>query len=149
MSLKTRLQRDMHTALKAREAGRQRLSLVRWLWSAVLSAEKERGRDLDDEEVVAVLAREAKRLAEEAAEFRRAGRDDRAAQLETDLATLREYLPQPLSEAELGEIVLATIAAVGATGPADVGRVMKALMPKVQGRADGRAVSELVKSRLR
>jgi len=143
-TLKQRLVDDMNEALKAREAGRQRLSAIRLLRAAVLNAEKAQG-DLDDIGVLTVLAREAKRLEDSVAEYKSLGHADRAAQLAAELAIVRGYLPRPLGPDEVAVAVREAIEETGASGPADMGRVMKALMPRLQGRADGRQVSEEVK----
>lgn len=142
--LKQRLLDDMNEALKAREAGRQRLSAIRLLRAAVLNAEKSQG-ELDDAGVLMVLTREAKRLEDAAAEYRSLGHADRAAQLAAESAIVRGYLPQPLGPEEVEVAIREVLEETGASGPADIGRVMKALMPRLQGRADGRQVSEAVK----
>jgi uncharacterized protein YqeY len=149
MSLKGRLQQDMNEVLRAREPGRQRLSAIRMIRAAVLNAEKEaRGGDLDDVAVLAVLAREAKRLESAIAEYARLGQSDRAVDLEYELRVVRSYLPQPLSSDELRAFAAEAAAEVGAAGPADMGKVMKALLPKLAGRADGKAASDAVRQLL-
>jgi len=145
MSLKARLQQEMHEALRAREAGRERLSAIRMIRTAVLNAEKDHRSELDDAGVEAVLAREAKRLDNAIAEYRRLGQGHRAGGLELELSVIREFLPQPLSPDELTALVRQTIDELGATSPAELGKVMKPLMLKIAGRADGRAVSETVR----
>jgi hypothetical protein len=148
MSLKEQLQRDANQALKAREAGRRRLSVIRLLRAAVTNAEKEDGKQLGDDEVLAVIAREARRLQNDAAEYRRLGREDRAVELEQELEIVRGYLPAQLGEAEILEAVRRAIIGTGASGPGDLGKVMRVLMPEMRGKADGRLVNEIVRKAL-
>lgn len=103
------------------------------------------GTALDDEAAIKVIEREAKKRRDAIEEYDKAGRADRAASERAELEILREYLPQPLSDEELESVVGAVIAKTGAAGAADMGRVMKALMPRVQGRADGKRVNETVR----
>jgi hypothetical protein len=147
-TLKERLQQDMNQALRAREAGRQRLSVIRLLRTAVLNAEKEGRGDLDDAAVLAVLSREGKRLQSDIDEFVRLGQHARAEELKAELAIVQEYLPVQLSPAEVESLVREAIAESGASKASDMGRVMKVLMPKLAGRADGKLASELVRKLL-
>jgi uncharacterized protein YqeY len=144
-NLKDRLQQDMNEALRAREAGRKRLSVIRLLRAAVLNAEKERPGGLDDSAVLAVLSREGKRLQGDIDEFRRLGQKERADELAGELEIVKEYLPQPLSAEEVEELARRAVAEAGATRPQEMGKVMKVLMPMLQGRADGRLASDIVK----
>lgn len=146
--LQDRLQRDAIEALKARESGKKRLSVIRLLRAAVTNAEKQKGSELSDEEVLSVLAREAKRLEQDIREYKGLNRADRAAELEAELEIVRSYLPAQLTEEEILEAVSRAIAQTGASGPGDLGKVMKALMPAMRGRADGRTVNELVRRAL-
>lgn len=144
-TLKEKLQQDMNEALRAREAGRKRLSVVRLLRAAVLNAEKEHGETLDDTAVLAVLAREAKRLQGDIEEYRRLGQGERADELAGELEIIQEYLPQPLTAQEVEELARRAIAEAGATKPQEMGKVMKVLMPMLLGRADGKLASDIVK----
>jgi hypothetical protein len=144
-TLKERLQKDMVEALRAREAGRQRLSVIRLLRTAVLNAEKEGRGEMDDAAVMAVLSREGKRLQSDIEEFERLGQHDRAQALVAELVIVKEYLPAGLSLAEVEALARETVVQVGATKPGDMGKVMKALMPKLAGRADGKLASDIVK----
>lgn len=144
-TLKERLQQDMNEALRAREAGRQRLSVIRLLRTAVLNAEKEGRGELDDAAVLAVLSREGKRLQGDIDEFTRLGHPDRAVDLAAELAIVKEYLPVQLDATEVEALVKAAIAEAGAAIPSDMGKVMKVLMPKLAGRADGKLASDLVR----
>lgn len=145
MSLKARLDEDLKAAMKAREAGRLRLSVLRMVKAAVRNAEIAQGRELDDPGVWEVLARELKQRQEALAEFERAGREERAAELREEMRILGEYLPAPLTAAELEEMARQAIAETGASGLRDMGKVMAVLMPRTRGRAEGRLVNETVR----
>ena len=144
-TLKDRLQQDMVEALRAREAGRQRLSVIRLLRTAVLNAEKEGRGEMDDAAVLAVLTREGKRLQSDIDEFERLGQHDRAQALVAELTIVKEYLPAGLSVAQVEEFAREAVALAGAARPGDMGKVMKVLMPKIAGRADGKLASDIVK----
>jgi uncharacterized protein len=116
--------------------------------SALRSAEKELQRPLSEEEELQVLQRERKRRLEAIEAYRAGGREDRAEAEELELDVLEEYMPEPLSEEELERIVDDAIAENGATSLRDLGRVMADVMPQVAGRADGSAVSQLVREKL-
>jgi hypothetical protein len=144
--LRDKIAVQMREAMKAREQAR--VSTLRMLMTAVKNAEVERGHPLDDDEVVDIAAKEAKRRKESIEAFKQGGRDDLVEKETAELAVLEAYLPQALDEAELAALVDEAIAETGASDPKQMGEVMKALMPKVRGRADGAAVSALVRSRL-
>ncbi len=145
MTLKDKLQQDMNEALRAREAGRKRLSVIRLLRAAVVNAEKEHGESLDDSAILAVLSREGKRLQGDIEEFRRLGQDERADELAAELAIVQEYLPRPLSPEEIEGLARQAVAQAGASKPQEMGKVMKILMPMLLGRADGKLASDIVK----
>jgi hypothetical protein len=140
-----KLQLDMNEALKAREAGRKRLAVIRLVRAALANAAIDKRSPLTEDEALAVVAREAKRLEDDVAEYRRLRREERAAELQCDLDIVRSYLPAQLSEAEILAAVREAVSSTGAAGPADMGKVMKAVLPGLRGRADGKFVSELVK----
>ena len=146
MSLIARIEGELKDAMRAGETARR--DALRLVLSALRSAEKELLRPLHDDEELQVLQRERKRRLEAAESFRAAGRDDRAEDEEYELAVLQEFMPEPLAETELEEIVDHAIAEVGATSMRDFGRVMADVMPQVSGRADGSAVSQLVREKL-
>lgn len=148
MSLVERLEQDMKAALKDREKGKLRLSVLRMARAALKNAEINRRRSLTEEEVIEVLAREVKQRQDAMEEYRRLGREDAAARLQEEIAILEEYLPARLTEEEIRELARDAIAKTGAVGPRDMGRVMGYLMPQVKGRADGRRVNEIVKEML-
>jgi uncharacterized protein len=146
MSLIGRIEDELKQAMLAREADRR--DALRLILSALKSAEKELQRPLHDDEELQVLQRERKRRVEAAEAFRAGGRDEQAGAEEFELAVLEEFMPAPLSEDELEEIVDDVIAEVGATSLRDLGRVMADVMPQVSGRADGSLVSQLVREKL-
>ncbi|HHY42641.1 MAG TPA: GatB/YqeY domain-containing protein [Thermoanaerobacterales bacterium] len=146
MSIKDMLNQDMKAALKAGE--KDRLSVIRMAKSAILYAEKEKLHELNDEEVIEVLAREVKKRKQNIEEYRRLGKEEVAKSLEQEVEILSGYLPQQLTKEELVQIVRETISEVGANSIKDMGKVMGAVMPKIKGRADGSLVSNLVKELL-
>lgn len=146
-SLLERLQSDVKEAMKARDS--ERVQSLRLFVNAVQNEAKAKLRDLEDSEVVSVLQREKKKRVEAAEAFEAGGHPDRAATERAQQALLDQYLPEQLSDRELDDLVNTAIAEVGATGPSDMGAVMKAVMPKVGGRADGKAVSGAVNRALR
>ena len=146
MSLIARLEEELKQAMVARDQGRR--DALRLILSSLRSAEKELQRPLHDDEELQVLQRERKRRLEAAEAFRGAGREEQAQTEERELAVLEEFMPAPLSEDELEEIIDDAIAEVGATSIRDLGRVMADVMPQVAGRADGSYVSQLVREKL-
>jgi uncharacterized protein len=147
-ALKDRLRSDLTAAMKARDE-----VTVRTLRMALTSVSKEEvagasARELSDNEVLSVLTREAKRRREAADAFAAAGREEQAAAELAEGAVLDTYLPAQLTDAELGEFVTAAIEETGATSPRDMGQVMKALTPRVAGRAEGGRVAAEVRRRL-
>lgn len=148
MQLKERLGTDMRAALKAREAGKKRLWVLRMALSAIKNAEIAKRTVLNDDGVLEVLAAEMRTRRETAAEFRRLGREDAAVEAEGEAAILSEYLPPPLGEDELRRMVAAAVAETGASLLRDLGKVMGKLMPQVRGRADGTLVQQLTRETL-
>jgi uncharacterized protein YqeY len=146
MSLVVRLEDELRQAMLARDD--ERRDALRLIISSLRAAEKELQRPLSDEEELQVLQRERKRRNEAAEAFRSGGREEQAAAEERELAVLEEFMPEPLSDDELEEIVDNAIAEVGATSLRQVGRVMADVMPQVAGRADGSRVSQLVREKL-
>lgn len=132
----------MTAAMRSRDAFRR--DVLRMAQSAVYNVEKNDRRELSDEEIVGVLAREVKTRRESIEAFRRGGREDLASKEEREIAVISAYLPEQLDDDEIRALVNEAIAATGASTPRDMGRVMGWLAPKTKGRADGRRVSELV-----
>jgi len=146
MSLVDRLEGELKQAMLARDDARR--DALRLLISSLRGAEKELLRPLHDDEELQVLQRERKRRLEAAEAFRAGDRAEQAEAEERELAVLGEFMPEPLSEEDLEEIVDSAIAEVGATSMRHFGRVMADVMPQVSGRADGSAVSQLVREKL-
>ncbi len=146
MSLIGRIEGELKEAMQARDSARR--DALRLILTSLRSAEKELRRPLHDDEELQVLQRERKRRLEAAEAFRAAGREEQAAAEEAELRVLEEFMPEPLPEEDLEEIVDDAIAEVGATSMRDFGRVMADVMPQVAGRADGSAMSQLVREKL-
>jgi uncharacterized protein YqeY len=141
-----RIETELTEAMRAGDTVRR--DVLRLTLAALRSAEKELRRPLKEEEELQVLQRERKWRVEEAQALRDAGREEQAAAKEAELAVLETFLPEPLGEEELERIVDDAIAETGATSLRDLGRVMADVMPQVAGRADGSAVSQLVREKL-
>ena len=146
MDLKQRLQEDLKEALRARDDRRK--SVIRMALAEIINAEIERGGDLDDADTGSVLQRQANHRRDTIAELREADRPDLLAKEEAELAILEEYLPALLSREEIAEEARQIVAEVGATGMGQMGPVMKQLMSRLKGRADGRLVNEVVRELL-
>ncbi len=146
MALKERLDQDQKTAM--RERAQLRLDTIRMLKSAIKYREIELMKPLDDTGIHGVIASEVKRRRDAVEQYKAGNRQDLADKEETEIAILQAYLPQQLGEDELRAKVDEAVKRVGAQGMKDMGAVMKALLPEVQGRAEGKVVSELVKARL-
>ena len=146
MSLIDRFEAELKQAMLARDDGRR--DALRLVLSSLRGAEKELQRPLHDDEELQVLQRERKRRLEAAEAFRDAGRAEQAEKEEAELRLLAEFMPEPVDEEELEEIIDNAIAEVGATSMGDFGRVMADVMPQVSGRADGSTVSQLVREKL-
>ena len=146
MTLIVRIQEELETAMRERDATRR--DTLRLILANLRSAEKELRRELNDQEELQVLQRERKKRIEAADAFREAGNEERAEAEEDELDVIEEFMPEPLSEDDLEEIVDDVIAEVGATSIRDLGRVMADAMPRVSGRADGSVVSQLVREKL-
>lgn len=148
MNLKERLVEDMKAAMKAGEPGKLRLSVIRMVRSAVKNAEIDKMRELNDDEVAEVIARELKLRRDAIPDYERGGRQDLVQQAHDEIAILSGYLPQQLSAEEIRSIAQEVIQSAGAAGPRDMGKVMQAVMPRVRGRADGKLVNQVVRELL-
>ena len=146
MTLIVRMEDDLAVAMKERDS--ERRDALRLLLNALRTAEKDLQRTLSEDEELQVLQRERKRRLESMEAFESAGRDEQAAKEEAELDVLEEFMPEPLSEDDLERIVDDAIAEVGATSMRDLGRVMADVMPQIAGRADGSAVSQIVREKL-
>ena len=140
------MEAEIKDAMRARDA--ERRDALRLLVNALKSSQKELQRPLSEDEELQVLQRERKRRIEAAEAFRGGGREEQAAAEERELAILEEFMPAPLTEEEIEDIVDDAIAEVGATSMADLGRVMADVMPQIAGRADGSVVSQVVREKL-
>jgi len=146
VSLIEEIDDELKDAMRARDA--ERRDTLRLILNALKSSQKELQRPLSEEEELQVLQRERKRRLEAAEAFRNGGREEQAAAEERELEVLEEFMPEPLSEEQIEEIVDDVIAEVGATSMADLGRVMADVMPQIAGRADGSQVSQIVREKL-
>ena len=139
MSIQARMQEDIKQAMRARDVLRR--SVLRYLRSEIHNAEIAQQKELDDEGVLAVLSRQAQQRRDSIEAYEGANRQDLVEREKGELAIILEYLPQQLTRAEIDSLVEQAIAETGASGPADMGKVMGKLMPQVRGRAEGRDVS--------
>jgi len=146
VSLKNRILEDVKVALRARD--KPRLGTLRLIAAAIKQREVDERITLDDEQVLSVLEKMVKQRRESIVQFERAERDDLVALESAELEVIRTYLPQPLDRESLVQLVDAALEKSGAESMRDMGRVMSALKPRIQGRADMGEVSALVKARL-
>ena len=146
MTLIEELGDEVKEAMRAGDTARR--DALRLILSSLKSAEKDLLRPLTEDEELQVLQRERKKRIEAAEAFRGGGREEQAAKEDAELAVLEEFMPEPLSEEELERIVDDAIAENGATSMRDMGRVMKDVMPQISGRADGAAVSQMLREKL-
>lgn len=146
MTLRERLQEDMKSAMRAREA--ERLVTIRMLLAAIKQREIDERRELDDTEALSIVDKLIKQRKDSASQFIAGGRPDLAEKEESEIVFLAVYLPEALSSAEIDGLIAETMMAVAASGPKDMGKVLTALRPQMQGRADMAVVAEKVKARL-
>ena len=142
MSLRDRLDEELKAAMRSQDAVRR--DALRMVLAAVQRAEKEGKHTLADDEMIGVLSRELKVRHESVDAFRGGGREDLVVKEEAAIKVISEFMPQPLSEAEVRALIDQAIAETGAASPRDMGKVMGWLSPKTRGRADGKVVSQLV-----
>lgn len=145
-TLKNQLTDAMKSAMKARD--KERLGVIRLMLSECQRVEVDERTELSDERVLAILDRMVKQRRDSAHQYQEAGRDELAAQENLEISIIQEFLPAPLSEAELVAIIDEAVRDSAASGPQDMGKVMAAIKPKIQGRADMGAASQLVKQKL-
>lgn len=143
MSLKTEIQKALTDAMKNRDEVRK--VPLRLVIAAMKEAEIDKQQELDEAEVLRIVQKEAKARLDTIADAKKAERPDLVERAEAELAILKEFLPEELSQEKIIAIVKETIIEVGATSMGDMGMVMKAIMPKIQGRADGGQVSQIVR----
>ena len=148
MSIKDRLTEDMKLAMKEKEAGKFRLSVIRMVRASIKNVEIDRKKELADDEVLDIIAKEVKLRRDAAEEFSRGNRQDLADNVQREAAILMDYLPAQLSEAEIRALVSAAVTQTGAASVKDMGKVMAVLMPQTKGRADGKLINLIVKELL-
>ncbi len=146
VTLHARLEAAMRDSMRARDE--RRTTTLRMALAAAHNQRIALGRELTDDEVVAVIGRQVKQRRESIEVYRGAGRDDRAEAEEAEAAILGEFLPEQLTDDEITALARAAIAETGAAGPGDTGKVMGRVAPETKGRADGRRVSEIVRGLL-
>lgn len=137
---------DIKDAMKS--GAKDRLVTLRSLHAQIKDATVNAGKDMTDDAVIAVVAKQIKQRTDAITQFKAAGRDDLVANEEREVAILKQYQPAQLSEAEIEALVVEAVAATGATTKKEMGKVMAALMPKVKGKADGALVNRIVGSKL-
>jgi uncharacterized protein YqeY len=143
MSLKAQLLTDMKEAMKAKDTLRK--NAIQMVRAAVLQIEKDQQIELNDDDIIDVIARELKKRRASLSEFEKSGRQDLIDELKREIEVLIQYLPKQLSDEELEKIVAETISEVGATSMKDMGKVMSTIGPKVKGRADNGRISAIAK----
>ena len=146
MSIFERINSDLISAMKAGD--KERTIALRGLKSAIKYREIDKGEDLTDEDVIAVLSSAVKRHRDSIEQYGKAARDDLVREEKAQLEIAMAYMPKQLEPEEIEKEVDETIAEVGASGPSDIGKVMKGIMPKLKGRADGKIVKDIVSRRL-
>ncbi len=146
MGVKEKIMADMKEAMKAKDM--IKVSTLRLLLSEIKNKEIDKKGELTDEEIYALIQKAVKQRKESIEQYRFGGRNDLVQKEETELKILESYLPEQLSEEELERIIEEAIKETGATTMKDMGKVMKIVMPKVKGRADGKIVNEMVKKKL-
>jgi uncharacterized protein YqeY len=146
MSIKERLKTDLITAMKAKEQAR--VDCIRFVNAAIKKVEVDTRKELDDAAVTSILMNLAKQRRDSIDQFRKGGREDLAAKEESELQLMQGYLPKQMSADDLGALVDAVIKETGAKSMKDMGSVMKAVIAKAAGQAEGGAVSEMVKKKL-
>ena len=146
MSLKSQLTEDMKTAMKSGQ--KDRLAVIRLINAAIKHKEVDERIELDDAQVLAVLDKMVKQRRDSISQYDAAGREDLSAVEHTEMAIIEHYLPAKLGEAAILDAIDAAIAETGASGPADMGKLMGVLKPQLAGQADMGEVSKLVKQRL-
>lgn len=144
--LKREIDRDLKEALKRRDS--LRLNVLRMLKSDIRYKEIERRSELSDDEVISVLSSSIKKRKDSIQQFEKGEREDLASREKAELAVISKYLPEQLTEEELSDIISQAIEEVNANGPSSLGMVMKDVMPKIKGRADGKKVNQMVSSQL-
>jgi len=146
MNVEQRLRDDLKTAMRERDVMRR--TTIRMALAALKNAQVAKNADLTEDEQIAVLAKDTKQLKDAIVEFERGKRDDLVAEATAQIEIMQEYLPEALSQEKVTQLAHAAISQTGASSPKQMGQVMRVLMPQVRGRADGKLVSEIVRTLL-
>jgi len=146
MSLLKKLQEEMKSAMKSGD--KERLATIRMLISEIKKVQIDAQKELSDDEIIKILQKYAKQRKDSIEQYRKAGREDLAEKEERELQIVQEFLPQPLSEEEIEKLVEEAIKETGASSMKDMGKVIKLVIEKAQGRAEGSVVSKIVKAKL-
>lgn len=144
--MKEELLQELKEAMRDKDIIRK--NTITLLRSAILQVEKDTQKELSDEEIVGIVAKEVKKRKDSIGDYEKAGRDDIIADLNKEIEILSKYLPKQLTVEEIHQLVDEAIKNVGATSPRDMGKVMQDLRAKIAGKADGKVVSEIVKEKL-
>jgi hypothetical protein len=146
-NLKDRLMEDMKKAMK--EKNKERLSVIRMTRSEIKNKEIAEGKELNDKEITAVIAKQVKQIKDSMSDFEKSGKKEVIDKLYREIDILEEYLPEQMTEKEIEELVEKVIEETGAENMSDMGKVMGAIIPKTKGRADGSLVSKKVQEKLK
>ena len=146
MDIRETLMQDLKAAMKDKDTIKK--NTVTMIRSAILQFEKDNLTELDEEGIMEIIAKELKKRRDVLPEYEKSGRDDLIADINREIEILLAYLPEQLTKEELEVIVSDAIAEVGATSMKDMGKIMATVMPKTKGRADGKMINEIVKSKL-
>lgn len=145
-TIKQRIEDDLKTAMRARQ--KDEVATLRFIMAAIKQREVDERIELDDQQLIALLDKMARQRKEAHDQYKDAGREDLANKEANDLTVTQRYLPQPLSTEEVQQLITQAITDTGAESMKDMGKVMAQLKPQIQGRADGAAVSKIVKEKL-
>ena len=146
MGLKQELLKELKSAMQEKDMIKK--DTITMLRAAILQIEKDTQKELSEDEMLTIVAKEVKKRKESIPEYEKAGREDIVANLNKEISILEVYLPEQLSEEEIRKIVIDTISEVGATSPKDMGKVMQGVRAKTAAQADGKVVSQIVKEEL-
>jgi len=146
MGLKEELLKELKSAMQTKDIIKK--DTITMLRAAILQIEKDTQKELSEDEMLAIVAKEVKKRRESLPEYEKAGRQDIVDNLNKEIAILEVYMPEQLSEDDIRKIVIKTIAEVGATSPKDMGKVMQGVRAKTAAQADGKVVSQIVKEEL-
>lgn len=146
MGLKENLLKELKEAMQAKDVIKK--DTITMLRAAILQIEKDTQKELSEDDMLAIVAKEVKKRKESLPEYEKAGREDIVENLNKEIKVLEVYLPEQLTEDEIRELVIAAIKEVGAESPKDMGKVMQNVRGKTQGKADGKVISDIVKAEL-